>query len=350
MGRWRPARWSVDSGPVRRVLLAFLLALTAIPAAPATRSEAQEARYLRFAAGPVGGTSFPVASQIANLLSSPPGLPECGRGGTCGVPGVIVVTQATAGSLESADLVGRGQVDVALIHDSVARWAVSGTGPFRAKPPVPKLRTIANLYAEEVHIAVRWESLVTSVPELRGRNIGVSEIGSMGYESALIVLDAYGIGPRDITLTPLPLDRAAERLRDGAVDALFALGGQPIDAVARLGRLADIRLVPINGPERGRLMLDHPLTDFATIKAGAYPGTELTPTIAFDAQLMVSADMPEDLAYAIARALWHPASRAILDGGHPAARQIQLGRALDNLGAPLHPGAERYYREAGRLN
>jgi TRAP transporter TAXI family solute receptor len=327
-----------------------LLALMAALAVPATRSVAQDARYLRFAAGSVGGTSFPVASQIANLLSSPPGLPECGRGGTCGVPGVIVVTQATAGSLESADLIGRGQVDIALIHDAVARWAIGGTGPFRAKPPVPKLRAIANLYAEELHAVVRWESLVTRLPELHGRTVGVSELGSMGYEGALLALEAYGMGPRDVTLQPLPLDRAADRLRDGTIDALFALGGQPVDAIARLGRLTDIRLVPIDGPERGRLMLDYPLIDFAVIRSGAYPGTEETPTIGFDAQLMVSADMPEDLAYAITRSLWHPASRALLDGGHPAARQIQLARALDNLGAPLHPGAERYYRENGRLN
>jgi len=63
----------------------------------------------------------------------------------------------------------------------------------------------------------------------------------------------------------------------------------------------------------------------------------------------VSARMPEDLVYGIARALWHPSTRSLLDGGHPEGRNIRLDTALDGIAIPLHAGAERYYKEIGRI-
>src|SRR3546814_15739996 len=73
-------------------------------------------------------------------------------------------------------------------------------------------------------------------------------------------------------------------------------------------------------------------------------------TLFRSAQWVVSAEVPDDLVYAITKALWHPTTRQLLDEGHPKGSQIVLEKALDGLGIPLHPGAERYYREVGLLN
>ena len=76
------------------------------------------------------------------------------------------------------------------------------------------------------------------------------------------------------------------------------------------------------------------------------PATE---TLSVGAQWVVSEQVPEETVYEITRALWHPSTRQLLDKGHPKGSQITLENALDGLGVPLHPGAERYYREAGVL-
>ncbi|MEE8444649.1 MAG: TAXI family TRAP transporter solute-binding subunit, partial [Alphaproteobacteria bacterium] len=85
------------------------------------------------------------------------------------------------------------------------------------------------------------------------------------------------------------------------------------------------------------------------IPADAYPGVAPVETLTVGAQWVVSADVDEALVYAITRALWHDSTRRLLLRGHAEGGKIRLATALDGIGIPLHPGAERYYREIGRL-
>jgi TRAP-type uncharacterized transport system substrate-binding protein len=88
---------------------------------------------------------FQVASLIGQVVSSPPGARDCARGGTCGVPGMIVVNQTTAGSLANIDLVATGRLDAALCQADLAYWAFHGSGPFARRGGIDSLRAIANL-------------------------------------------------------------------------------------------------------------------------------------------------------------------------------------------------------------
>src|SRR5437588_10350221 len=86
----------------------------------------------------------------------------------------------------------------------------------------------------------------------------------------------------------------------------------------------------------------------SVIPAGTYPGINVeTPSIGFDALWIVSADAPDDLIYAITKALWNEATQRLLDARDPLGKQVRLEGALDGLSIPLHPGAKRFYREAG---
>ncbi|MEE8227357.1 MAG: TAXI family TRAP transporter solute-binding subunit, partial [Kiloniellales bacterium] len=73
-------------------------------------------------------------------------------------------------------------------------------------------------------------------------------------------------------------------------------------------------------------------------------------TVAVGTQMLVSADTEEDLIYAVTQALWHERTRMLLESGHPQARRILLEKALERVAIPLHPGAERYYREQGLIH
>ena len=85
------------------------------------------------------------------------------------------------------------------------------------------------------------------------------------------------------------------------------------------------------------------------LPAGAYPGIPAIDTLSVGAQWVVSEKVPEETVYQITRALWHPTTRQLLDKGHPKGGQIVVDKALEGLGIPLHPGAERYYRESGMI-
>jgi TRAP transporter TAXI family solute receptor len=87
-----------------------------------------------------------------------------------------------------------------------------------------------------------------------------------------------------------------------------------------------------------------------SIAAGTYQNVTFTPTLSVGAQWIVDAGIDPDTVYQITRALWHPNTRHLLDSGHPKGGLIRLETALDGLGVPLHPGARRWYVEAGELS
>ncbi len=119
--------------------------------------------------------------------------------------------------------------------------------------------------------------------------------------------------------------------------------------MAELAAGAGADLVPIDGPEVDALLERHQFFARDLIPAGTYEGIGATPTISVGAQWMVGAEIDEELVYGITKALWTPTARQLLDNGHAKGAAITLVTALDGIGVPLHPGAERYYREAGLL-
>ena len=109
---------------------------------------ADDLRYFRIGTAATTGTYFQIGGMLANAISKPPGSRDCDRGGSCGVPGLIAVAQATQGSVENVQAVGAGRLESALAQSDVAHWAVNGTGLFKGKPPIKTLRVIARLAAE----------------------------------------------------------------------------------------------------------------------------------------------------------------------------------------------------------
>jgi len=141
---------------------------------------------------------------------------------------------------------------------------------------------------------------------------------------------------------------SGDMLVAGELDAYFMVGGHPINAIIDTAEATTVKLVPIASAEAHTITTDHPFFAATTIPAGAYKGVAETQTIGVGAQWGM-ADLDEDLVYGATRALWHANNRPLLDRGHPNARRIRLETALDGIAIPLHPGAERYYREAGLI-
>lgn len=311
---------------------------------------AQEMTFFRIATGGTSGTYFPIGGLIANAISNPPGSRACEEGGSCGAPGLVATAIASNGSVANVNAIGAGTVESGFSQSDVAYWAQTGTGVFENQGKVESLRAIANLYPESIHIVASQDSGIKSVADLAGKRVSLDEPGSGTLVDARLILEAYGLDETKIEPEYLKPNQAADRMRDGAMDAFFFVGGFPTGAIVELASNTPITIVPIDGPEAEKVVGDYQFFSANTIPAGTYEGQDAdVQTLAVGAQWVTSADQPEDLIYEVTKALWNDNTRALLDSGHAKGKSITKETALDGIGIPLHPGAERYYKEAGLL-
>ena len=322
---------------------------TAALMATATLAGAQDMSFFRIGTGGTAGTYYPIGGLLANAISAPPGSRACDDGGACGVPGLIASALAANGSVANVNAIEGGTLESGFAQGDVAAWAYTGTGIWEGKPPAEKLRAIANLYPESIHLIASEGSGIKSVADLKGKRVSLDEPGSGTLVDAQIILGAAGLTEKDITPEYLKPDQAADRMKDGAMDAFFFVGGYPAGAIAELASQHKVVVVPIDGDVAAKV-LENKFFATDTVPAGTYEGNDAdVTTIAVGAQWVTSADQPEELIYGITKALWNDNTRKQLDAGHAKGKQITKEHALDGIGIPLHPGAERFYKEAGLL-
>ncbi|HYC05178.1 MAG TPA: TAXI family TRAP transporter solute-binding subunit [Azospirillaceae bacterium] len=337
----------------RRTLLRGLLGGSCALALPLGTARAQQStvgagiRFFQIGTGTTGGTYFPIGGIIANAISNPPGSRECERGGSCGVPGLIAVAQATSGAVENVEGIRDRRFESGMVQADIAYASWRGEGAFKAEQPFAELRAIANLYTETIHLVVRADGPIQTVADLKGKRVAVGEKGSGTLVSARVLLQAYGLTEKRIEAEFLNPGTASDRLVEGALDAFFIVGGYPLPAVADLAARLPIRLVPLADERADRAESRLPFFTESLVEAGIYNGVPETRSLGVGAQWLVHDAVPDAIVYGVAKALWHPATLRLLHEGHPRGAAIRPEKALDGLAVPLHSGAERYYREAG---
>lgn len=323
-------------------LLAFGLALGS--------AGAQEMKFFRIGTGGTGGTYYPIGGLIAHAISNPPGSRPCEEGGSCGVPGLVAIAQSANGSVANINAIGSGTLESGFAQSDVVYWAYTGTGIYADKGKVDKLRAIASLYPESIHLVARPGSGIASVRDLKGKRVSLDEPGSGTLVDARLILQAFGLSEDDLEADYIKPTPASDKIKDNQLDAFFIVAGYPTGSVAEMCASSGCELVSIAGPEVDGLIDEYGFFAKDSIPAGTYEGVESdTPTISVAALWVTSADVDEELIYQITQALWNDNSRQLLDKGHAKGQLITLDNALDGIGIPLHPGAERYYKEVGQL-
>ena len=316
-------------------------------AALALTAWASSANFFRIATGTSAGTSFPIGRVIASAITNPPGSRACEDGGSCGVPGLIAVAHSTQGPLQNLQMIGRGMVESGFVEADLAAWAYQGEGVFQTTGRLDNLRVIASLYSESVQIVVAQGRDIRRVPDLAGKRISIGTRESGVAERGLAILEAFGVGVDDFIKEYHQPAQAADRLRDGRLDAMIVIDGFPVPVMVDLARDGLIDILPIDGAESAKLIKGQSHFRRHTIPAGAYRGLGARETVAVASLWLTSAAVDSGLVYQITKALWNEGNRALLDGGHPKGRQIRLESAVQDLVVPLHDGAKRYYREVG---
>ena len=324
-------------------LVALLLAMAA------SAVSAQDITFFRIGTGGTGGTYYPVGGVIAQAISNPPGSRPCGQGGSCGVPGLVAIAQSSNGSVSNIKGIASGNLESGFAQSDTVYWTYTGTGVFKDEEPVMNMRAIANLYPESIHVVARKGSGIRTIHDLRGKRVSLDEPGSGTLIDARLILEAHDLSESDLKAQYIKPNLAAEKIKSGTLDAFFIVAGYPVSSVTQLASGVGAQLVPVSGQQAEALINKFGFFSHDTIPANSYPGIGETPTVSVGAQWIVGSDVDEMLVYNITQAIWNQQSRKLLDGGHPRGKAIVIDNALSGLGIPLHPGAERYYREKGLI-
>jgi len=305
-------------------------------AAVAVAGTAHAQQFFRIGTGGTAGTYYPVGGMIANAVSQ---------------PGKIVVTaQASNGSVANVTGIAGGAIESGFSQADVASWAYTGKGIYEGKPNVPGLRLIANLYPESVHLVVRKGLGVKSVADLKGKRVALDEPGSGTLVNARIILSAYGLKESDLKPEYIKPNQAGDKLKDGALDAFFFVGGAPAGAIAELASSgAGIEIVSIDGPQADAIRQKDGFFSPDLIAADTYKGVGAVRTLAVGAQWVTSDKADATAVYEITKALYGEAAQKALAAGHAKGKFITKENAVKGAGIPFHPGAERFYKEAGLL-
>ena len=314
------------------------------------KSFAQELKFFTIGTGGTAYTYYPVGGMIANAISKPPGSRECGKGGSCGVPNLIASAVSSRGSVDNVNAIISGLRNSGFAQSDVAYWAYTGTGTMEGKEPAKDLRTIAALFQEHIHLVALKKSNINSVKDLKGKRVSLDEPGSGTYVDAKLILESNGLSTSDVKAEALKGKAATDALRNGKVDAIFVVAGYPTGAIVELASAVDIKLVPIDGAGAKALTSKYGFFSESPIPSGTYEGVDQVNTVAVGAQWFTSAKEDSELIYQITKSLWNKESRKLMDVGHAKGKTITPDTALSGVGVPLHPGAEKFYKEAGLLN
>nr|WP_181017851.1 TAXI family TRAP transporter solute-binding subunit [Sneathiella aquimaris] len=333
---------------MKKIVTGLAVAATMV-AGTMSFASAQDLKFFTIGTGGTAYTYYPVGGVIANAISKPPGSRECGQGGSCGVDGLIASAVSSRGSVDNVNAIISGLRDSGFSQSDVAYWAYTGTGTMEGKAPAKDLRTIAALFEEHIHLVALEKSGINSVADLKGKVVSLDEPGSGTYVDAKLILEANGLTTKDVTAEALKGNAASEALRNGKIDAFFVVAGYPAGSLVELASAEDIKLVPIDGEAAKSLTDKYGFFSQSEIPAGTYEGVNGTPTVAVGAQWYTNAKQDETLIYNITKALWNKESRKLLDVGHAKGKTITTDTALAGIGVPLHPGAEKFYKEAGLI-
>lgn len=263
------------------------------------------------------------------------------RFGSHAAPGKIRPAY-TVGSVANAFMVDRGEARLGLVQSDVAAAAVTGDGLFASTGPLRKLRAVAALFPEPVHVVVRADSDFQSVADLAGHRVVLGDAGSGTRHTALRVLAAHGLQPGSYTEVEfVDAGEALARLGDGAVDAVIEVISAPWGKLSQATPPGSFRLLSldpavIEGIEEtvhGVVRLDIPARTYAGQEAPVH-------TVAATALLVANSDIPDAIVSSVLETMF--AASATAGPGVSAAR-LSPANARVGVTIPLHDGAARYF-------
>lgn len=287
------------------------------------------ADFVTIAAGGTSGPYYVIGASMSKVFSEKLGAESS--------------VQATGASVENVNLIADGKAEMAFAMGDATRQAMDGTGPFKDNAHTDLVAMTA-LYPNFVQIITTEQSGIKSVADLKGKRVGVGDSGSGVELNAQMILEAHGMNYDDINEDFLSYAEAIDQMKNGQVDAAFVTSGLPNSAVTDLATTHDVKVVPFEGDGLNTL-LEYEFFGEGTVPKDTYDSKEDAATVTIPNLLLASPELSEDAVYDITKTIFDNLDQ--VHATHNAAKDITLENAPNVVVTELHPGAKRYFDEAG---
>lgn len=295
--------------------------------------------FFTIGTGGVTGVYYPTGGAICRLVNRD----RKDHGFRCSV-------ESTGGSVYNTRTIRQGELDFGVVQSDVQAAGLNGTGAFEEDGPFEGLRALFSVHPEPMHLMATAGSGITSVDDLKGKKVNIANPGSGTRVLAETLMRYSGLTVEDFSLAAeLKSAEQAAALCDGKLDASIWAAGLPNGSSQEATSTCDIKIVPLAGENIDTLLGDNSAYAAATIPGGMYPGNpDDIPSWGPKATFVTSSDTSDEMAYAVVKAVFE--NFEAFKKLHPAFSRLTKEEMIkDGLTAPLHPGAVKYYEEAGLM-
>ena len=320
----------------RFMVLSGLVPLAALVGAGAhglaVAQAAPDHQFINILTAGRGGIFYPLGGALSGIFAR--------------IPGTRPSVQATKGSVENLNLMQQGRGEVAFCQGDALAYAWAGNADAGFKTKLDNLRGIAALYPSFIQIVATKESGIKTFADLKGKRLSVGAVRSGTELTTRTLFKAAGMTYQDLgKVAYLPFEESVDLMKNRQLDATLQTAGLGVPAILDIANSFSVVLVAI---APGIVDKAPPPYQRAVVPKGTYRGQDTDiPAAGLPNYLVTRADLPTELVYNMTKAMFE--STAELAGAHPAGAGISLQHAMDGMPIPLHPGAQKYYKEKGLL-
>lgn len=296
-------------------------------------------QFVTIGTGGVTGVYYPTGGAICRLVNKS----KKEHGIRCSV-------ESTGGSIYNVNTIRAGELDLGIAQSDWQYHAYNGTSKFADAGPFKELRAVFSIHPEPFTVVARADAGIKSFEDLKGKRVNIGNPGSGQRGTMEVLMERYGWTADDFKLaSELKASEQSKALCDNKIDAMVYVVGHPSGAIKEATTSCDSTIVTVSGEKVDALLADNSFYRTATVPGGMYKGNDAdVMTFGVGATFVSSTSVPDEVVYAIVKSVFE--NFDTFKKLHPAFANLKKEEMIkDGLSAPLHPGAVKYYKEAGLL-
>ncbi len=320
-----------------RQFVRLLLGIAALILAASAGAEKHTIKRVMIATGNETGVYFPAGGAICRMVNR-----------NASSLGFRCALESTDGSTYNLDALRNGYVDFAIVQSDWQYHAFFGSGPFNDEGPHKGMRSVFSLHPEAFTVVVRKDDSIHQFEDIRGKRVNVGGVGTGQRATLEVLMEQYGWSMKDFSeALEYKASDQPRLLCSGKIDVMLYVVGHPSGAVKEATTLCDSVILPVRGKAVNKLISTHSYYRKTMVPGGVYRNNpESVWTFGVAATLVTTDAVPDEQVYALVKAVFE--NLDLFRRLHPALANLKPESMVrDGLTAPLHPGAERYYREKG---
>ncbi|UKA01558.1 TAXI family TRAP transporter solute-binding subunit [Photobacterium damselae] len=318
--------------------LKTLISSSAIAATLLLAGQASAQEFITIGTGSVTGVYYPTGGAICKLVNKD----RKDHNIRCSV-------ESTGGSIYNINTLRSGELDFGVVQSDWQYHGYNGSSKFKEQGPYPKLRAVFSIHTEPFNIIARADSGIKTLADLKGKRVNIGNPGSGDRATMGVVMDALGWTEKDFKLaSELKGSERSQALCDNKIDAFIYMVGHPNGSIKEATTSCNAKLIPVTGEAIEKIIADNPYYTATEVPDDMYQGNDDVESFGVAATLVTSTDVSDDAVYALTKAVFE--NFDTFKRLHPAFAHLKPQDMVKNgISIPLHPGAIRYYKEAGLL-